>query len=282
MKKTSNHILDKVAQQILTTGTLPSELKEAGSLLVFLWALATVDWKLSIELFDKLFYRQSYDSPIWGGLLVHLIRLGPEAKVKDLKKRYLPALLKQHLHLSEKLDTQQEGLLCSQPLSNSIISPVMQTFWVWSNQAIIELEEGNSEDILSLILLNELSIFEINDRLWLSTSASYGQINAEAPQLSPAKELEGFLPLFAAIPDQERAEQMHLQLKALGLPVDKDPPLASPPAIAPDNAFMLYVGLLEYEMATAAQQLKAYYANNTLENNERLIYQAVNILWEKY
>jgi hypothetical protein len=212
------------------------------------------------------------------------MQLGPAEEAQIVVQRNLPQLLQLHLQLSEKMDSEQEGLLRRQEgvKGDLLISPIVQTFWIWSNQALIELGAAAGEDVLPLILLNEVSVFEINDRLWMPETATFGQISVASGKLSAAEHFEGFLPLFAAIPDQEIAEEMYTQLKAVGLLIDKEDQSDVLPDIPLATAFMLYVGLLEYEMNGAAKALKRRYAKIAQNNLQPLANRSVALLWEKY
>jgi hypothetical protein len=276
--------LVQVARQIRADKVLPTELNNASSLLLFLWALATVEWKMAATLFEELLAQYPEIAPIWGGLLAHLIQLGPTAEAQTLGQRNLPKLLDLHLLLAKKLDPEEEGLLRDKgELSDElIISPLVQTFWIWSNQAIIALAEDRDKDVLPLILLNEVSVFEINARLWMPKNNAFGQIAVATSKLSPAVNFQGFLPLFAAIPDQEIAEQMYVELKTLGLPINQEEQPDEVPDIPLPTVFMLYVGLLEYEMHAAALNLKQRYASTAKENVNYLVHRSVALLWEKY
>lgn len=272
---TSYHTLIAASAQIEQKQALPPALQDASALLTFLWALGVADWPAATRFLAFLPQQHPNLPPIWGGLLAHLLRLAPNAVAAEkLKREQLNTVITVQLHLQQRLDPKETGLLT--PTTDTVSVIALQTYWIWSTQALIDIGDTSDEYIHELVLLNELYVFETNEQFWLATDSKY---EGTGPHLNS---IDNFLPLFAAIPDQDMAEAMNLQMIAQGFPLGLEKVVKDLPEVSSASVFVLYVGLLEYSMHTAAEQLKLAYAEKITEKPDALEEQAVHLLWGKY
>ncbi|PTM10837.1 MAG: hypothetical protein DA408_14955 [Bacteroidetes bacterium] len=283
------------------TGALPA------AWLIFLWALARVHWETAAQIWEVIFQHQNTDGslyypqttpdpsqyfpPIFGGLLPVMVELAPDPSLGHaFLSTYFPKVLTQHLWLQQTADPAEEGLLhwvmpaATAAGYQTVYHPAVQTFWIWSCEALIALGGQLNTDVLELITTNELSIFQMEDVLWQEDQKSYLLQETLSVALLPTPGAVGFLPLFAHIPDQDRAEKMLAAMKSLGYALQKKQPGDAPTPIpwSSASAFLIYRGLLNYEMEAAAAALKLQYLNRPDPPKSSLVYLSAQLLWTQY
>lgn len=113
----------------------------------------------------------------------------------------------QQLQYEDQMIVEQAPFLMQDPLFN--------TFLVWSNEALINIGHLLGEDISSIIQLNELTIYSINEKLWDEVSGMYFAYDLKKEQLNPINSILGLLPMIGEVPTQEQAEEMLLAMEGI-------------------------------------------------------------------
>lgn len=148
------------------------------------------------------------------------------------------------------------------------IDPVFNTLLIWSNEALIQIGQALKQDLTALIQWHELSIYAMNEYLWNDRLGLYLPYDLHGKSQIPTGYLGALLPMLAEIPTQEQAERLlqHLEKGAwqqeryLAAMLPGEDSATGHTAIDLFSNWMLYQGLLRYDMYEAAARVK----NDTL------------------
>ncbi len=239
--------------------------------LCFVLSLAPNHWYKGIQLFNHLLDLQENNikngqlfPPIMGGLLLHYAQYAPtDRDKKRLLNQASRQILAYHTQLYTQYDKEEIGLIDSS--ANNSKRPLIDVFFhsllIWSNQALIEITTILKKGNVDIILWNELSIFSCQEQLWHPSKNRFYSINGGKTAKRTKPQPTAFLPLFGNIPTQEEAEEMLKEMQNLGYPLDET---GAVPQV-PENfrlpfsiGYLLYQGLLNYDMKEAADCLKNY------------------------
>lgn len=156
--------------------------------------------------------------------------------------------------------------LIQDPLFNGVLS--------WSNEALIQIGSLLGEDIAEPLQWHELTIWAMNDKLWDEERGLYNAYDLYHDELIPVHTSSGLMPLCGQVPDQEQAERMLQVLESsmfggtdqsvwlcptyslLAQDVDYQKYWRGPVWI--NLNWLLYQGLMRYDMADMAQRVKQH------------------------
>ena len=191
--------------------------------------------------------------------------------------------------------------------------PVFNTFLVWSNEALIGIGHLLGKDVSSIIQLNELTIYSINEKLWDENSALYFAYDLKREQLASINGILGLLPVIGEVPTQEQAEEMLLTMKGSLFGAKQEQAYFCPSyrmdspefnAVLPARGaidllanWLLYYGSLRYDFDDLAARIykdsmdllhnysfRAHYASDkeallSAEMSESLLSAAISVNW---
>ncbi|NUQ26301.1 MAG: hypothetical protein HUU34_20310 [Saprospiraceae bacterium] len=221
--------------------------------------------------------------PLHGGMLMRVYSLAKSKKalLPFLHQAY-ERLLAYHRNLYEACDPLETFLIDnnhprqlgwpyselwqSQPdqSGRQRIDPIYNTLLIWSNEALIKLGHLLKQDLTELIQWHELAIYAMNEYLWNADSGLYRPYDLRRAAQTPLTYLGGLLPMLGEIPTQEQAERLLTYLET-GPWRDETfqaavvPGAESPTGFTAIDLFsnwMLYQGLLRYDMFEAAARIK--------------------------
>lgn len=208
---------------------------------------AYLDWKRGVDLFRKLLREMGSEDarapeqirclpPVSGFILAGLYELAPDEKTAQaLLVEAYPAILRYHRLLYSHRDPEEEGLIgitnfeqtllygrkkinpaqeSNPTLSALIQDPVFNSLLVWSNECLVDIGHHLGQSVEEIILWNELTIYSINDKLWIDDISLYGTFDLQEQVLTAATGLGGLMPLIGGIPDQDQAERLLDTLKS--------------------------------------------------------------------
>lgn len=185
---------------------------------------------------------------------------------------YLVDLFRRNDYDDQKI-REQCPFLIQDPLFNGLLA--------WSNECLIRIGHLLGEDVLETIQWNELTIYSMNEKLWDEERGIYNAYDLRAREIIPVNTSSGLLPLAGEVPTQEQAEQLLHHLENGNFGSEGGPHYLCPTYYlgAPDfdhqkywrgpvwinMNWLLYHGLLRYDMTDAAERLR----RDTLDLVER-------------
>lgn len=155
-----------------------------------------------------------------------------------------------------------------------------------SNEALMTLGHFLKEDISEPAHWYELTVHTMNEKLWNENTASYQAYDLRADQHISSPTLAGLMPMLAEIPNQAQAERI---LAVLESPAWTDPAYREYPscridkpitdicsgwsgAVWPALNWMLYKGLMRYDLNEAAERLRRHTLNLVSEYGFHMAY----------
>lgn len=196
------------------------------------------------------------NSPRWERPLASL----PVTDHEDAPSR-LAATLRDHRY-------EAEVLLHASPFQ--VQDPLFNGLLVWSNEALIRIGTLLGEDVLEIIQWNELTVHSMNERLWDEDAGHFQAFDLQREEVLGVPTSGSFAPLAGMVPTQDQAERLLLHLeKGAFSPAD----LLLCPSLSPESAdfdpsrahrgaidislnWLIYRGLLRYDMDDMAAKLR--------------------------
>ena len=177
---------------------------------------------------------------------------------------YLVDLFRRHKYNDEAI-FKECPFLIQDPLFNGILA--------WSNESLIEIGGILGEDVSELVQWNELTIYSLNEKLWNEDRGTYDAWDLANDQRLECHTSSGLMPLIGLVPTQEQAEEMLLKLESNLYSGSPDEPVFWCPTYQLDQKdlnyekywrgpvwinmnWLLYRGLLRYDMKDAAERLR--------------------------
>lgn len=259
--------------------------------------LANIDWKRGVDLFNRILNemgpvnyhtpnRTLLQPPLFGLLLAGFYELAPDevTAVSFLKSAY-DKVMDFHQFLYEQRDPEESGLLVITDPAEDLLSvlrksgpdpesapedqqwqdPLFNALVVWSNECLMDIGTLLQEDTTDVLLWNELTIFTLNEKLWLEEEARYQAVDLSAEAHAPMPEITGFLPIIGEIPDQDQAEMIldkleNGHLRYLLQPLPEPGQYHFPPGtkISVIANWLLYHGLWRFGMSAAAAKVQRF------------------------
>ena len=196
--------------------------------------------------------------PVYGWILGHLYQTSKNrpAFLKEIRPVY-GKIFNFHQHLYTNNDLSGDGLIAtarggtsegvtsSPPLTNPTEDPFFNALLIWSNEHLIRIGGLLGEDVQEVIEWNDLATWSMNEKLWDDGANCYLLFDLNQQSKIATTSVNGFLPIAAGIPTQEQAEMMHEVLIQQAL--DPHEWVLN---------WLLYKGLLRYEMRETAADLK--------------------------
>lgn len=242
--------------------------------LCFVLSLAQNYWHKGIKLFDQLLDLQDTSTrdgeifpPIMGGLLLHYYQYAhTPTEGYALLKRANYRVSAYHKQLYTQYDKEEIGLIDSSKKRDKqpLIDVFFHSLLIWSNQAFIKIATILNKEEADIILWNELSIFSCQEQLWNPDLSRFQSIKGAKKGIRSKRKIADFLPLFGNIPTQEEAEEMLKLMQKTGFPLDETGAAPEVPKnfrLPFSTGYLLYQGLLNYDMNEAAECLKEYLLN---------------------
>lgn len=239
--------------------------------LCFVLSLAKNHWYQGVQLLDQLLDLQKnildkgeLFPPIMGGVLLHYYDYAPSKDAgKTLLERTSQHVSAYHKQLYTQYDKEEIGLIDSSKNNSkkALIDVFFHSLLIWSNQALIKIASITEKGDVDIILWNELSIFSCQEQLWNPTLSRFHSLKGGKVITRTKQKTAAFLPLFGNIPTQEEAEDMLKKMQNLGYPLNESGvalQVAKNFRLAFSTGYLLYQGLLNYEMTEAAACLKTY------------------------
>jgi neutral trehalase len=147
----------------------------------------------------------------------------------------------------------------------------MNAILCWSNECLVKIGGEIGADVSELVEWNELTIYSMNEKLWNEEEGFYQAYDLVAEQAIVLPVINSLLPLIAPLADQDQAERMleNLAGDRFGNPqdlslcasygveqVDVDFARYWRGPIWINTNWLLYQGLLRYDMEAAAARIK--------------------------
>ena len=222
------------------------------------------------------------NSPIWDSVLARIkveeLDIPPYQR-KDLQKpdaaKHRPTNLDydRYVYLVDLFrKNQYDDLAIYEKCPFLIQDPLFNAILIWSNESLIKIGHLLGEDVSELISWNELSIYSMNEKLWDAERGMYNAYDLANDQLIEVHTSSGLMPMIGEVPTQEQAEQMLLTLEGPAFQLNH-PDFYTCPTYSLTAAnidyqkywrgpiwinmnWLLYHGLLRYDMEEAAQIIK--------------------------
>lgn len=230
---------------------------------------------------------------VYLGETIQLLRYKPD--YKPFLTALFPVLLENIYHLFQYNNSFEDGMITLQnPVSESepylgyginqldspIQAPGYQTAVLWSAEYLISLGYKLKADVEALILNNELAVFSFNEKLWLDQESQYGILLLKNHQIINQLHSAAFCPLACGAPTQEQAEAI---LRHLQSPQWRPAPYGLPLTGLFNNDhvdlflnWLIFKGLLRYDMYAAATRLSESLLQNIAQNGIYEQYDAAN------
>lgn len=184
--------------------------------------------------------------PVYGWMLGHLYQLSKNkpAFLKEIQPVF-EAIVHLHQQLFTHHDLSGDGLIATTNEEGENEAPFFNAMLIWSNEHLIRIGGFLREDVQEVIEWNDLAIWSMNEKLWKEDAGCYLPFDLNKKTTIASVSINSFLPLVAGVPTQEQAEVLLETLLQQALP-------------AHDwvSNWLLYKGLLRYEMRDTAADLK--------------------------
>lgn len=275
----SHKTISVQAERWLASPELPAGLSPADYL-VLIPALLEVDPVLTSALLEHLLKCSQTSVSVQDTYAFQAVQtvlletLGASTHSERALKSNWPLLLSTHEHLAQVFDSKDRGVLewPSPPVADFLNAIVLQSYHIQTTSTLVDLAIRQNQDYSSLALELDILIYEANHQLWQETAGLYrmnpGTTGTIAPNITAP-----YLPMWAKIPNQDQAEELLINLRSFAPPWTD----TSSSAWVNSNSYLIYVGLLHYDMYHAAQELKNYLERHLVEAQENWLTACISV-----